>query len=245
MPKKKQSDVDVWLGRETPRVRKALENASRHLDPQSGFTVHTLEAMYAQESSFGTLMGKRGVSGPAGHFQMKADVARSYHLIVTKRNDQRFNIDLVSPAAAQYLSKQYRNFSTRMVLSADRITVPVKDASERQKFAFAAYNVGGGRVAEAQRLAVKAGKNPQVWDQVQRFLEQAGSDEVEAAQARHYVEQVPVYEMEFLQKSLAGKNTKDKTAKKGEYRCIDGHWVTMDDRHVMICDSKDSGSKSG
>ena len=32
MAKKSSSDVAVWLGRETPHVRKALENASRHFD---------------------------------------------------------------------------------------------------------------------------------------------------------------------------------------------------------------------
>ncbi len=245
MPKKKPSEVDVWLGRETPRVRKALENASRHLDPQSGLTVHTLEAMYARESSFGVLVGERGSTRPAGHFQLKANVAKHYGLSVSKKNDQRFNIDFASSAAAQYLRDQYSKFSTRTVLSKDRITIPIKDASERKKFAFGAYNAGEGRIAEAQRLTREAGKDPQSWDQVQKFLELAGSSKTEAAQARQYVEEVPTYQIEFMQKSLAGKNSKGKTAKKGEYRCIDGHWVTIDDRHVLICDSKDSDSKSG
>jgi len=54
MAKKQSSDVDVWLGRETPRVRKALESASRYFDGGDRLTVNTLEAVYGQESSFGT-----------------------------------------------------------------------------------------------------------------------------------------------------------------------------------------------
>lgn len=50
MPK---SDVEVWLERETPRIRKALESASRHFDGNDDLTVNTLEAVYGQESSFG------------------------------------------------------------------------------------------------------------------------------------------------------------------------------------------------
>lgn len=234
MSNKKPSDVDVWLRREIPRVRKALENASRYLDPQSGFTVHTLEAMYAQESSFGVLVGERGSTRPAGHFQLKVDVAEHYGLSVSKKNDQRFNIDLASSAAARYLRDQYRDFSTRMVLSADRITVPVNDVSERQKFAFGAYNAGGGNVAHAQHLAEQKGKDPTLWSVVQEILG--------VAETREYVEKVLSFEMEFAQKSLAGKKNKGKTAK--GYRCTDGHWVTIDDRHIMLCDSKDSRSKS-
>ena len=65
MPRKQASNVDVWLQRETPRVRKALENASRHFDSDDNLTVNTLEAVYGKESSFGTQMRKRGSVGAA------------------------------------------------------------------------------------------------------------------------------------------------------------------------------------
>ncbi len=54
MAKKQSSDVDAWLGRETDHVRKAVESASRYFDVNDNLTVNTLEAIYAQESSFGT-----------------------------------------------------------------------------------------------------------------------------------------------------------------------------------------------
>jgi hypothetical protein len=88
MPKK-QSEVDVWLGRETPRVRRALESASRHFGSNSRLTVHTLEAIYGQESSFGILLGTRGSSRAAGHFQFESKTTHRYGLNVSKKNDDR------------------------------------------------------------------------------------------------------------------------------------------------------------
>lgn len=71
MAEQQPSNVDRWLGRETPRVRKALESASRHFDSSDNLTVNTLEAVYGQESSFGTMLGRRGSSKAAGHFHCK------------------------------------------------------------------------------------------------------------------------------------------------------------------------------
>ena len=102
MPKK-PSDVDVWLERETPPIRRALESASRHFDSSDELTVNTLEAVYGQENSFGILMGQRGSADPAGHFQFKAKTAREYGLAVSMGNDQRFDIGRASSAAARYL----------------------------------------------------------------------------------------------------------------------------------------------
>ncbi len=67
---KKPSNAEVWLGRETPRVRGALGSASRHFDSNDELTVNTLEAVYGRENSFGILMGKRGSADAAGHFQL-------------------------------------------------------------------------------------------------------------------------------------------------------------------------------
>jgi len=100
----KPSNVDQWLERETPRVRKALESASRYFDSNDALSVHTLEAVYGQEDSFGTLLGKRGSTKAAGHFQFEPKTAQRYGLIVSKQNDQRFDIDRASSAAARYLN---------------------------------------------------------------------------------------------------------------------------------------------
>lgn len=57
------TNVDAWLKRETSHVRKALENASSYFDDKDVFTVNTLEAIYGQESSYGTIRHERGIRG--------------------------------------------------------------------------------------------------------------------------------------------------------------------------------------
>ena len=46
----------------------------------------------------------------------------------------------------------------------------VRDAQERVKFVLASYNVGDGHVEDAQRLAVKYGKDPGRWDSVAAYM---------------------------------------------------------------------------
>ena len=70
MPKK-QSDVDAWIGRETEHIRKALENASTYFDGNDVLDVHTLEAIYGKESSFGTLLNERGSIVAAHRLSLK------------------------------------------------------------------------------------------------------------------------------------------------------------------------------
>lgn len=91
--KKESSDVDTLLGRETDHVKKALESASRYFDGNDNLTVNTLEAVYAQESSFGKLMRTRGANVATGHFHLEAPTAKRYGLSVSTKNDQRFDID--------------------------------------------------------------------------------------------------------------------------------------------------------
>ena len=227
MAKEQPSNVDLWLGRETNRKRKALESASRHFDASDGLTVNTIEAVYGQESSFGAMLRKRGSASAAGHFQLEPTTAKRYGLSVSKKNDQRFDIDYASSAAARYLKDLDSMFSQKTRLSEGLDTIPVKNTSERKKFVLGAFNAGEGRIASAQRLAEKAGKDPQLWSDVAEYL---------AKETQQYVEIVPRYELEFSQKSKADKSRKEKGVKKEKYRCTEGHWVTIDDRPVFICD---------
>ena len=233
MPQK--SNVDQWLKRETPRVRKALESASRYFDGSDNLTVNILEAMYGQESSFGVRLGTRGSTKAAGHFQLKPDVAKQYGLSVSKNNDQRFNIDYASSAAARYLKDLDGMFTKKTILSEGLDTIPVKSITERKKFALGGYNAGQGRVASAQHLAEKDGKDPQLWNDVEEFLELAGATADNAKETRQYLEKIPLYESEFAEKSPVDKNIKQKEPRRGKYRCTEGHWVTIDDRPVFIC----------
>src|SRR3989338_4217326 len=116
MTEKQPSNVDQWLEWETPRVRKALESASRYFDSNDTLTVNTLEAVYAKESSFGTMLGERGSSRAAGHFQLTPETAKRYGLSVSKNNDQHFDIDYASSAAARYLKDLDSIFSEKTTL---------------------------------------------------------------------------------------------------------------------------------
>ena len=225
------NNVDRWLGRETPRIRKALESASRHFDGNDTLTVNTLEAVYGQESSFGTMLGTRGSSGAVGHFHLKPDTARRYGLGVSRQNDQRFDINYASSAAARYLKDLDTMFSKKTGLGKWLETIAVRNTSERKKFALGAYNAGEGRIATAQRLAKEAGKDPEAWGDVEAFLESAGA----TAETVQYVRQMPLYEAEFSQKSPANKKLKQKAVRNSHARCTIGHWVTIDNRPVFIC----------
>ena len=236
MAEKQPSNVDRWLEREAPRVRKALESASRYFDSNDTLTVNTLEAVYGQESSFGTMMGQRGSSDAVGHFHLKPETAKEYGLSVSKNNDQRFDIDRASSAAARYLKDLDTFFSKNTELFKGLTTVAVKNSLERYKFVLAAYNGGQGRVADAQHRAETAGKSPYLWTDVEKFLESKSTRKSTADQMREYVEKVALYEAEFASKSPADQMMKSKEPRKGMYRCADGHWRTIDDRPVFICD---------
>lgn len=236
MSKKRKLDIDTWLGLETAHKRQALENASKYFDAEDDLTVNTLEAIYGQESSFGVSQGKRNITGAAGHFQLERDTAREYSLIVSKGNDQRFDIDYSASTAARYLKDLDSIFNKSTILSKGLRTIPVINKSERKKFILGAYNGGQGCIGRAQYLAERAGKDPQAWDDVRRFLVKAGATERKMKEICDYVENVLEYEIEFMKKSVANKNVKNKEGRRLRIRCSEGHWVTIDDRPVFICD---------
>jgi len=236
MAKKRKTYVDTWLEWETDHKREALENASRYFDNEDALTVNTLEAVYGRESSFGTQMRERGIDGAAGHFHLKKATAQEYDLTVTKKNDQRFDIDDASSAAARYLKDLNTVFSKKTTLIKDIITTSVRSMVERKNFVLAAYNGGQGRIARAQEFAKQAGKNARLWSDVKKFLELAGATEAKAKEIREFVEKVLHYEVEFASKSPAYKKAKEKKPKKNGYRCTGGRWRTIDGNPVMICD---------
>ncbi len=116
------------------------------------------------------------------------------------------------------------------------MTIPINDILERKRFVLAAYNLGQGRVAYAQQLALHAGKDPTNWDEVKVFLEAAKATKKEARDGRKYVPEVLKNEAEFVLKSTADKKVKNKRPGKVEGPCTKGHWITKDDRPIFICD---------
>lgn len=233
---KRKTDVDIWLKHETSHTREAFENASRYFGRRDKLTVNTLEAIYGEESSFGVLRRNRGMDGAAGDFHIQKDTAEHYGLIVTKENDQRFDIDYASITAARYLTDLHRMFGKQTKLVEGRVTAPIADIMERKKFVLAAYNMGQGAIAYAQQLAQEAGKDPTSWDDVKNFLEAAGVDPSQARDGRKYVTDVLKNEKEFAKKSSADKKVKNKRPGKSKGRCTKGHWITKDHHHIFICD---------
>ena len=234
--KKIASDVDIWLSRETVHTRKALENASSYFDNKDVLTVNTLEAIYGQESSFGTQLRKRGIKGAAGEFHLQKDTAERYQLIVSKTNDQRFDIDYASTASARYLKELDTMYAKRTILAANRVTIPIKSSLDRKMFVLAAYNAGEGTIAFAQSLAQQAGEDPTDWNNVQEFLSATSIKPEKVTQIRQYVDNVLKNEAEFAIKSLADKAAKNKKVHKPKTPCTSGHWITKDGHHIFICD---------
>ena len=235
---RKKTNVEQWIEREKlhPNIREALENASRYFARTDSLTVNTLEAVYGEESSFGILRRSPGIGGAVGEFHIEKKTAERYGLIVTKSNDQRFDIDYASITAARYLKDLNGFFGKPTKLLADRVTIPVPDILERKKFVLAAYNMGEGHIAYAQKLADEAGKDPTHWDEVKSFLEAAGVDSDDAVTGRKYVDDVLRNEAEFAEKSSADKKVKNKRPGKKTGSCVKGHWITKDHHHIYICD---------
>lgn len=233
MPPKK-SNVDVWIKRETPHRQKALENASRHFDDDDALSVHILEGIYGQESSFGIKLGKRNSAGAAGDFQLEKKTAIPMGLTVSEKNDQRFDVDDASAASAKYLKTLDESFAKKTNLGGGIETAPVSNPRERLIFNLAAFNAGEGRIARAQQLAETDGKNPEKWEDVQQFLRQAGASAAKIKEIVEYVEKVLSHASEFAKKSKADKNIKNKEPAAILGFPKGGHWITKDGKHILI-----------
>lgn len=236
MAKKKITNVDKWIKRETTHKKKALENASKHFDKDDSLTVNHLQAIYGKESSYGTLRRKRGMKGAAGDFMLEKATAVRMGLTVTKENDQRFDVDDASAASAKYLKTLDSIFSEKKNLGAGIKSTPITDSNKRLKFVIAAFNAGEGRIAKAQAIAKKSGKDPTSWEEVKAYLKEAGASSKKVEEITDYVDKVFEYSKEFSKKSKADKKAKLKKPEKVKGSPKGGHWITKDGRHILIRD---------
>ena len=98
--------------------------------------------------------------------------------------ESRFNPDVVSWAGAEGLMGIMPNTARKLGVTPHELKDPdtgirtgvdclrrfrqgfntIEDPNEKIKFTLAAYNAGIGHIYDAQRLAEKYGKNPQIWD---------------------------------------------------------------------------------
>ncbi|MBU6338383.1 MAG: transglycosylase SLT domain-containing protein [Rickettsiales bacterium] len=230
----KPSNVDNWIKNRSKHQVKALEKASKIFDEKDSFTVNTLEAIYGQESSFGESLRARGITGAAGHFHIEKKTAIRFGMVVSKNNDQRFDVDDATYVASRYLKELDGFFRNVTNLGGGIKSIAVTNNDERKLFVIASYNAGEGRIAKAQKEAEKNGKNPQSWEDVKNYLIDAGATESKAEEIIKYVEKIIGYEKEFSTKSKANKELKDKKPSKKAIN-DEGYWVTLDDgKHVLI-----------
>jgi len=113
-------------------------------------------------------------------------------------------------------------------------TIAVKSKTERKKFTLAAFNAGEGRIARAQKEAKLAGDDPTKWDDIKKHLQKAGSTLAQAKETIDYIEKILPFELEFIRKSPANENIKNKEPLNLQNKSTDCHWVTIDDNPVCI-----------
>lgn len=79
---------------------------------------------------------------------------------------KRFGADINSTPAEQIAA------GAKLIQYLDKLFVKtVPDPEERIKFILASYNIGQAHIIDAQKLALKHGKNPHIWyDNVEYFL---------------------------------------------------------------------------
>lgn len=93
-------------------------------------------------------------AGACGLMQIMPKTALSLGLTEEDFYDPEKNIR----AAAQYLNKMKKLFPN------------IVDENEKIKFVLASYNAGPGHIFDARALTLKAGKNPDKWDDVREYL---------------------------------------------------------------------------
>lgn len=107
-------------------------------------------------------------------------------MMLTKAVAQEQNVDdRFDPQ--QSLEGGIKHFLKMMLVIPERITDP-----DRTNFALASYNIGYGYLEKARVLTQKAGKNPDIWDDVKLYLPEL--KKANGKTAVRYVENIHVYQ---------------------------------------------------
>ncbi len=109
-----------------------------------GIDWRILASIAFQESRFNP--NARGLGGAFGIMQFMPSTGRKYGVSTKSSADKQIE------AAAKLLSNTLKSFTS------------IPDTLQRYKFVLASYNSGQSHVEDAQRLAKKYGKNPNIWD---------------------------------------------------------------------------------
>lgn len=146
----RERGVSGYLSSETGRISEydeLLQNGARIL----GWDWRLLAAQTYQESKFQP--NARSWAGAMGLLQLMPGTAREVG--VSDPFDPAQNVG----GGARYLQRLTEQWEPE-----------IPDPDERLKFVLASYNTGRGHVQDAQRLTVKNGGDPKVWDEVAYWL---------------------------------------------------------------------------
>jgi len=121
------------------------DNAIKRTAAKIGWDWRLLAALIYQESRFKTNLESN--KGAYGLMQLMPSVMKRYNVSYNSTPDQQLE---AGGKLIRFLDKALKD--------------KVADSVERTKFVLAAYNAGLGHVLDAQRLAAKYEKAPDIWD---------------------------------------------------------------------------------
>jgi membrane-bound lytic murein transglycosylase F len=109
-----------------------------------GWDWKIIAAISCKESNFNP--NARGLGGAFGLMQFMPNTGAHYGVYPNSTPEVQIN------GAMVMINKVYNSWSS------------IPDTEQRMKFTLASYNAGKGHIDDAQRLAVKNGLNPLIWD---------------------------------------------------------------------------------
>lgn len=163
--------------------------ASNGIDPHLGIAVARAESGINSVRDSNIVLNPGAVnqtSQAKGLFQLKDVTGKRFHKMLDMKGGYNpFNVSQNVHIGISYLKYLDHAFSKETVLSEKLNTVPVPSEAERKLFYIAAFNSGEGRVATAQKKAIKAGKDPGLFKNIENYL---------PAETRDYVQKVLKFE---------------------------------------------------
>ncbi len=147
----------------------AVQNMARQFGEKIGIDPLLGMAVVENESSFKTKAVSEDGHASKGLFQLLDSTGKELHGKEGEGYDP-FHPETNVELGLTYLRKLHDVFSEATELREGVFTVPSKDTSSLEHTAVAAFNAGEGRVANAQKRAKEAGKDPSLYDQIAPFL---------------------------------------------------------------------------
>jgi len=153
------------------------------IDPALGL------AVVSAESSFDVNAVSRDGHASKGLFQLLDSTGMERMKILgLDREYDPFDPELNVELGVNYLHYLQNIFSKETALNNNHSTVPAANSASLEKLAVAAFNAGEGRVASAQARSARAGLDPSVYANVERYLPES---------TRTYVNRVAEFKTRF------------------------------------------------